>query len=449
MRPRTQILGVAVVGGAVSALVAVANPVHYAYHEPELHIVIATAGALIAAMAALLVVGRFRRSGSLDDLLLATALALYAGASMAFGVVPSASGQDPIDDKWVWAASSIRTAGVVLFAAAATVPDRRLADPRRAAVGLAAVVGALVVVATALFGVFGEALPPSVTPMPETDGAPQLSGHAAHTGLLLLATACFAVAAVGFTRKAERARDPFMVWLATAAVLSAFGRLMFALYPSRYTDWVYVGDAFELLACVSLFVAASWEITRYWRAMSVAAVGEERRRLARDLHDGLAQEIAAINRWAEVGPGGAGKVAAVAERAMQETRLAMLTLSSPLDEPLSSSLVRAAEATASRVDTAVSFDLDDEATAPVAVRDALTRLTCDAIADAALHRSAHSVRVELAAAGSLMLRVVDDGMTHPSDDDVRSLQRRAEGVGASLHVACAPGQGAAVEVHVP
>ena len=58
----------------------------------------------------------------------------------------------------------------------------------------------------------------------------------------------------------------------------------------------YTGDAFRLAFYVVLLVGIAREIVTNWRAVAAVAVLQERRRIARELHDGLAQDIAYIRR---------------------------------------------------------------------------------------------------------------------------------------------------------
>jgi signal transduction histidine kinase len=90
----------------------------------------------------------------------------------------------------------------------------------------------------------------------------------------------------------------------------------------------------------ALIAGAAGEVGRYWQASREAAVLDERRRIARDLHDGLAQELAFIVRRAKrlldgkAGPADAVQITNAAERALDESRRVIATLTRPLDEPL-------------------------------------------------------------------------------------------------------------------
>jgi signal transduction histidine kinase len=90
----------------------------------------------------------------------------------------------------------------------------------------------------------------------------------------------------------------------------------------------------------ALLAAAAREVTRYRRASRKTAVLDERRRIARDLHDGLAQVLAFIVRRAKrtlekgIQASDVTQIANAAERALDESRRVIATLTRPLDEPL-------------------------------------------------------------------------------------------------------------------
>jgi signal transduction histidine kinase len=185
---------------------------------------------------------------------------------------------------------------------------------------------------------------------------------------------------------------------------------------------------------------------------------EERRRIARDLHDGLAQELAFIGRnllRLDAREEPVARVAASAERALSESRRAIAALTKPLDEPLEVVLADAVRETADREGTFVDLVLASGIELDYGERDALIRIACEATANAARHGGARLVRVELVARRRrVRLRVSDDGSgfdtAAPSGEGfgLTSMRERAQAVVGSFDVQSQPGSGTTVEVVV-
>ncbi|MGH3059609.1 MAG: sensor histidine kinase [Gaiellaceae bacterium] len=274
----------------------------------------------------------------------------------------------------------------------------------------------------------------------------------------LAGMALYCIAVYGFGRKARSSGDELMKWLAVAAVFGAFARLNYFLYPSLYTAWVYSGDFFRLAFYVAILVAVAREISSYWETVSHTAVLEERRRIARELHDGLAQELAFIGRNVRRLDGGdpaVGRVTASAARALSESRRAIAALTKSLDDPLEVALAEAARETAEREGTKLDLVLTPEIELDYRRRDASIRIACEAIANAARHGGAELVRVELLDGRRVRLRVIDGGSgfdraAATSRDGggfgLISMRERAHAVGASFEVQSRPGSGTRVEV---
>src|SRR5881397_2896495 len=126
------ILGTTAIGAAGFTLVVSVLPaVSFAYRSLPGHVAIETTATIVGAFAAALLVGRTRRSGTLTDLLLATALALLAGSNGVFSLLPALI-SDPGGPFATWAAALGRLLGGLVLLAAAFAPERRLARPRRA-----------------------------------------------------------------------------------------------------------------------------------------------------------------------------------------------------------------------------------------------------------------------------------------------------------------------------
>src|SRR5207253_8149830 len=86
-------------------------------------------------------------------------------------------------------------------------------------------------------------------------------------------------------------------WLALGATLMLFASLHYVFTPLLGSGFVSQGDFLRLIAYGVLLVGA-------WRAIRFAefgrAVAEERARVAREIHDGLAQYLFAVSTHASM-----------------------------------------------------------------------------------------------------------------------------------------------------
>ena len=178
------------------------------------------------------------------------------------------------------------------------------------------------------------------------------------------------------------------------------------------------------------------------------AVQAERRRLARDLHDGVVQELGWI-RAALARGASAEEVRPAADRAMAELRQAIAALTSTPDESLATAVGRAVSEVADQFDRPIGVTLDDSVVVPPQSRRDLVRIAREAVVNAARHSGGTRVDVTLAAG---RLTVSDDGSGfdpaygRPGGFGLTSMRDRADAIGATLTVTSAPGQGTCVEV---
>jgi signal transduction histidine kinase len=458
LRHHPIVLSAVVASATATVVVALLPSMRFAYRAPALHVAIETAAALIACVAAFLVHGRYRREPTLRELLLVSALVLLAASNFLFAALPAALGEGPSRFS-TWAGVGGHLLGSAVFAAASLAPTWRPPRPRWAERwALFVLAAALTAVALAVLAA-GTRLPVGVETLPPSgSGRIDLDGHWVVLAVQLAATVFFAVAAIGFGRGFRLRGDDFFAWLAAGAVLAAFARLNYFLYPSLYSEWVYTGDVLRLLFYLVLLVAAGREVRRYWERLAQAAVVEERRRLARDLHDGAAQELSFIlrrlrrlaERDEELAP-----VAAAAQRALDESRRAIGALSRTMEEPFTVVLADATAEVAARSGATLSLRLDPHVAVAGPVADALLRIACEAVANAAVHSGAEAVVLELCRDDRLRLRVSDEGSGFdPATVTQRrgarfglvSMRERAAAVGAELKIRSAPGGGTTVEV---
>jgi signal transduction histidine kinase len=454
-RPRRIAVWTAFVGLAITASVALTPQLRFAYPRPGLHVAIETIAAVISLLTAYLMVGRLQRSGGLDDLLLVLAFALLALDNLFASALPAAVNPGDVDLPLSWTAIAGRLAAGVVIAAAALAPPLRLASRRdRGPLVCSGAALALFTVA-ALAQALREHLPRLAPTTPPTDsGRLDLSGPVAALAVQGSSTLLFAVAAVGFVRRAERTGDRFFEWIGVACVLQAISRLNYFLYPSIYSRWVYVGDGFRLAFYAVILVGAGWEIQRHWRAAAVAAALQERERIARELHDGVAQELSYIGRQASRLPDddpNAQRIRDATVRALAESRRAIVTLTAPIEQPFEETFVHAVGDVADRL--GVELDLVVNANLPVttAQADALTRVACEAVANAARHGKADRVRVELLGGQRVRLCVADEGAGFRATPDdttgfgIKGMQQRMREIGGQLLIHSEPGRGTRVE----
>ena len=458
-RPYALSAGMVLVVVLATALVVGLPFLRFAYRAPALHVVVETVNAVVALVVAYLVVGRFRSARRRQELLLVLALTTVAVANLVLTALPTALGDDV--DLSRWAPLAVRLAGTLLFAAAALTPPTVLVrdgGTRRAVLVAGSLVVALVVAGVLL----GERLPPPVDPalVPDDASRPSLSGHPLALGVQVLSGVLYAVAAVAFTRQAARTGDELLRWVGAGCVLAAGARVHYLLFPSLYSDYVYSGDALRLAFYLLLLVGAAREVGSYWQARTQAAVLEDRRRLARDLHDGLTQELTYIysqTRHLAAHPDDAQAVQRVndaAARAIDEARTAIAALTRS-DRPCFAEVLRqTVESLASRYDVQASVDASRDVVLPAPQADAVLRIVGEAFRNGVRHGRASTVSVTLGQ-DPLKLVVEDDGQGFdPSTSNstgfgMTSMRERAEGLGARLVVDGKRGRGTRVEVVWP
>jgi signal transduction histidine kinase len=460
-RGRQTILLTVGAGLLVTLLISILPITRFAYRSDEAHVAIETAAFLVPALAAILFVGRTLRAYSRTDLLLAAALVLIAATNLFFSLIPAMAEEQP-GPFATWAPVVGRLLGAAGFAAAALVADSALRNPRRALIRTFLGVAGLVVLIALVSALFADNLPRGVDPhlSPETSSRPRIVGHEVVLGVQIIALVLYGVAALGFLLRAERERDGLLLWVSISATLSAIARFNYFLFPSLYSEWVYVGDILRLAAYIALLIGVSRELLTYQRRAADAAVFEERRRLARELHDGLAQELAFLrsegSRLSGTSDPAVMRMATAAERALGEARMAISALTTPIGEPLDVTLRRAAEGVAARMGATVDVSTVGKVQLPTAAKQSIERIVREAVGNAVRHGQAQHVDVAIEADDSVRIAVMDDGrgfdMTRKQRADafgLVSMRERAEGLGGELSITSAPGEGCRVDVVVP
>ena len=441
---------------ATVAVVPTVSNVGLIYGLPARQVALVTTASLVALLAGFLVFGRLQRNSRLNELALVAALAVIALSNVLFVMLPVLVGS-ATDNPTVWAAIIGRLVGCLLFAVAAFVPRVRLRRPRRAQ-GLATIgVLAIVVLTAVLPRVIGSSLPQAITP-----SAGPHTHYALHVSLALavveIVAAVLAVtAATGYLRRFERFGDEFSGWLAMAAIFAAASHVDYAVYPTIYSPQVSLGDIFRFCFYVVLLAGSMREIWSFWHTLAKATVAEERRRVARDLHDGLCQELAYLGRNLSGLQGAADeetlhRLQASVDRASLASREAIDMVAAPGSPVITDALTEAAGEVAERFGLNLELDLASGIGMAPARADALVRIACEALANVARHSGSRQVSLDLRRyRGHVRMRVRDSG--HGFDTDVcrggfglTSMRDRAHSVGGEVRISSEPGAGSQVEV---
>ncbi|HVE47700.1 MAG TPA: sensor histidine kinase [Acidimicrobiales bacterium] len=468
LRENRPLTAAVAIGGGMTLLVSTLPFVRFAYDNPALHLALETGEGLIACLLAYLAVERYRVTERLQHALLAWVFCVLGFANLFMSAGPLIAERGRPGGWLTWATLAVRLVAIAaLFAGA--YAGARAAPPRKVLVrNLLALT--LVTSVTAALGAsaadtwLGAPLNPLLSP--GAGSSPTLVGHPLVLCVQLLTVGLYGGAAAGFTRQAQAQGDELLRWLGAGSALGAFARVNYLLFPSLYSNFVYSGDLLRLGSYLFFLVGAIREIDAYWRNQTRLAAVEERRRVARDLHDGLAQELAFIRSQTSamaagtVVPGMMQHLSDAADRALAESRRAVDVLSggdvhARSREPLVEALTRAAEEVARRAGAVVKVEVNGEpAAVSMEVHEALVRVTREAATNAVRHGGASTVALTVSVENGLLRLLVSDNGTGFDPGTVRrghglrGMRERAEALGTELRVESAPGDGTAVELEL-
>ena len=446
-------------GLAVTVLITSAG-FEPAYQNRALHVAKETVAAIVLLLLAAVLAGRVSRRGSLADLLALAGVVVLATKNLVFSILMAIL-TETSGGLTTWRTTGAGMVAAALLAAASLAPRKVVRHRRRAILVTVACSLSAFALLSVIAGIFD--FPGALTERPDTEAELRsLSEHSALVVSDVAAAVLFLVAGAAFARRAEREADEFQMWLGIGATIAGIGFLNYALSPSSYSDFLYAGDLFRVAAAVAWGAGTIREIARYQAVYAPAAVLEERRRVARDLHDGVAQELAFIASHMQDLPSEGedahevDQIRQAVRRALEESRAAISTLNRPLEEPLHLVLASTAEEVAAGTGARLELDLQEDVVLPPAWEHALPRLLREAVANAVHHGHARVVRVELRDADGIWLRVTDDGegfdsSRPPSDSSfgLISMREQTESLGGEFGLTSAPGRGTAVEIVLP
>lgn len=197
------------------------------------------------------------------------------------------------------------------------------------------------------------------------------------------------------------------------------------------------------------------------RRAIASAISQERHRIARELHDGLAQELAyirmeALRMAARLDDDRVNRLALAAERALEESRGAIATLRRDHDSSFYRELAEVAEELTDRAGARLSLRLQQDLDIQPERRQALVRIVREAITNGVRHGHATEVALELSGGDGVRMAVRDNGGgftpggSRPSGSfGLTTMRERAQAMGGDLTIRSDPGQGTLVEVNLP
>jgi signal transduction histidine kinase len=443
--------GIILLAGLLGASLALflAYPVlQTSWDLPALRLVLQTTMALAGLLVALLATVRFSVEGRRLDLLLASGFFVSSLSSFAFAIGPQLTGRQ-IAPAEAWAALFGAMLGQAMIGVAPFLHGRtKYRDWAIAnAVGAA---GIVLLVSWSLLRAAGRALP-DLNPIGDDSQPFYLTGTLALQAFVAL------VAVVGWGERFRRRGDDLARWLGLAFTLMLFADLHLVFQPLLASTYVSQGDFLRMLA-FSLILVGAWRAIRY--AEFGRAVAEERARVAREIHDGLAQYLFAVSTHASMIENGAPLEEAVprlkeaAVLAQQEARFAILALSSASGTaPFDAALTRYVEFLTADGVLEVELEVDPSTRLAPDEQIEIFRIVQEGLANVRKHANATRAEVTIGERpfGERFVTIHDDGdgfdgEEAPAGQGLKNMRARAEAIEGAFSLRSIAGRGTALEV---
>lgn len=485
------LVAVIVVLVTATAAAVVVPGVHVRFVAPSLDLVLDTITSGVTLAVAALAWVRFRQNGEPMALFQVAAflgLALanilnvglqVSGLDAPAGMALAEPGQAPL---YVQTFARLLAGGLLVLGGLGSLRRWRPEYPAAVVLGTS---GAMLVM-VALIDVGAARLPS----LGSVGGFPSQGGETAMptptplgAGVQILAAALFLWAA-GLSRRLYR-RDGSTAdaYLAVGLVVAAFAQVQAALYPGTYTGIVTSAAVlrllFDLILLLGIQAEATGTLARLRRANEdLARLGaveaehaalEERTRLSRELHDGLAQDLwlaklktARLAAQPELGPEAtalAGELGQAIDAGLADAQQAVAALRGSREPAgtLCDVMSRSVDEFADRFGLHVQLECQpDMPQLPARTQAETLRVVQEALSNVVRHADATVVRVRASIEdGRLHLMVRDNGCGFDLGAlgdgafGLASMRERAALIGGELHIDSRPSDGTRVSLLVP
>jgi signal transduction histidine kinase len=414
---------------------------------PELRLVLQTAQCGVGLLVAVLAAARYSVEGRRVDLFLASGFFVTALSAAVFSIGPRFTGGE-VAPAEAWSALLGTILGQALLALAPFLRGRSKYREWSIANAVAAA-GITLFVAWSLLRAAGAALP---------DFAPQEDQQPFYlTGTLSLQALVCLIAVTGWGIRFLRKGDDLARWLGLGFTLMLFGSLHLVFQPLLASSYVSQSDFLRMLAYIVILAGA-------WRAIQFAefgrAVAEERARVAREIHDGLAQYLFAVTTHASMIERGAPLDEAIprlkeaALLAQQEARFAILALSSASgNAPFDAALRRYVDVLTADGGLDVELEVDRSIRLAPDEQIEIFRIVQEGLANVRKHANATRAEVTIGHRdfGERFVTITDDGEGFDGEQTaagqgLKNMRARAESIEGGFSLRSAPGRGTALEV---
>ncbi len=298
----------------------------------------------------------------------------------------------------------------------------------------------------------------------------------------ILPVALFFGGAFAFRVARVRGGPPSTGYLAIALLFAAFAEVQFAATVSVYSGLVTLGDLIRLGTGVTLFLGVIADEQQDIRRLAAAnaaqarlaateaerATLEERARIARDLHDGLSQQLwlakLKVQRLVRALPdqdtADAREAIAALDAAIAEARgaLHLVRADAPERTTLAELIASGWDEVADRagIDLRLTSTVETGAELPPEARLEVARIVREALANVVRHADATVVRVTIAADAEALSVVIDDnGRGFDAERipagrlGITGMRERARRLGGTLDLESAQRDGTTVILRVP